>query len=145
YPNPAWLRWKWLSTSWDLSGLSRERFDGPAMVNHFRWHLGTDFSIIINLAQQLRGIMMLATIGLLAILLPIARNAIPLCLGLLSAAIAYAAMISLVTVYVPRYGLPLDLSALFAILVAIISIYQTRWRRSPVTTSREAIEFSDLT
>jgi len=39
---------------------SRKRFDGPAMVKHFRWQLGTDFSIIINLAQQLRGIMVLA-------------------------------------------------------------------------------------
>jgi hypothetical protein len=137
YPDPAWLSWKRLSDSWSLAGSSRERFDGTAMVSHFPWHLGTDFSIIINLAQQLRGIMVLAAIGLLAILLPIARNAIPVCLGLLSAAIAYAAMVSLVTVYVPRYGLPLDLSALFAILVATISIYDTRWRISPVKRSED--------
>jgi hypothetical protein len=78
----------------------------------------------------LRGIMVLAAIGLLAILLPFARHAIPLCLGVLSAAIAYAATISFVTVYVPRYGLPLDLSALFAILVAIISLHEAH-RSSP--------------
>jgi len=130
YPDAAWLSWKRLSTPWDLSGLPRERFDGPAMVKHFRWQLGTDFSIIINLAQQLRGIMALAAIGLLAILLPFARHAIPLCLGLLSATVAYAAMISFVTIYVPRYGLPVDLLALFAILVAIISVYEAH-RSSP--------------
>jgi hypothetical protein len=115
------------------------------MVKHFRWQLGTNFSIIINLAQQLRGIMVLAAIGLLAILLPFARHAIPLCLGLLSAAVAYAAMISFVTIYVPRYGLPVDLLALFAILVAIIGICQMSWRSSPATTSSGAIKFSDLT
>jgi len=40
------------------------------------------------LAQELRGIMVLAAIGLLAILLPFARHAIPLCLGILSAVVA---------------------------------------------------------
>ena len=92
------------------------------MVKHFRWHLGADFCIVINLVRQLRGVIFLAAIGLLSVLLPFARNAIPLCLGLLSAAIAYAGLISLVTVYVPRYGLPVDLFALFAILVAIITM-----------------------
>jgi hypothetical protein len=111
-------------------GPSREHFDGPAIADHFRWHLGTDFSIVFNLAVQLRGVMVLAAIGLLAILLPFSRNAIPLCLGILSAVIAYAAMISLVTIYVPRYGLPVDLSALFAILVAIIGVYDTRFPSS---------------
>ena len=38
--------------------------------------------------------------------------------------IYYAAMMSLVAVYVPRYGLPIDFSALFAILVAIIGCYE---------------------
>jgi hypothetical protein len=125
-PDPRWVNWKWLSTPWDLTGQSTKRFDGPAMVKHFRWQLGTDFSVIINLAQQLRGIMVLAAIGLMAILLPFARHAIPLCLGVLSAAIAYAAMISFATIYVPRYGLPLDLLALFAILVAIVGVSDTR-------------------
>jgi len=59
-PDPRWVSWNWLSTPWDLAGPSRKRFDGSAMVKHFRWQLGTDFSIIINLAQQLRGIMVLA-------------------------------------------------------------------------------------
>jgi hypothetical protein len=74
---------------------------------------------------------------LLAILLPFARNAIPLCVGLLSGAIAYAAIVSLVTVYIPRYGLPVDLLALFAIVVAIISTYETRWRTSPVKQNED--------
>src|SRR5262249_44431634 len=66
YPDPTGFSWEWLtSNKWDLTGASRERFDGPAMVKHFRWQLGSDFSIIINLAQQLRGIMVLAAIGLL--------------------------------------------------------------------------------
>jgi hypothetical protein len=137
YPDSAWLNWKQLGKTWTFPAPSREGFDGPAMVKHFRWHLNTDFGIIINLAKQLRGIMVLVAIGLLAILLPFSRKAIPLCLGLLSAVIAYAAMISLVTVYIPRYGLPVDLFALFAILVAIISIYDTRWRTSPVKQSED--------
>jgi len=136
YPDSAWLNWKQLTHVWTPNLPSTERFDGPAMVKHFRWHLGTDFEIVTNLAQQLRGMMFLAAIGLLAILLPFARNAIPLCLGLLSAAIAYAAMISLVTVYIPRYGLMVDLLALFAILAAISSTYETRWRTSPMKTKR---------
>jgi hypothetical protein len=137
YPDPAWFSWKGLSHSWKTEKVSTERFDAPAMSRHFRWHLGTDFRIVINLAQQLRGIMVLAAIGLLTILLPFARKAIPLCLGLLSAVIAHAVMISLVTVYIPRYGLPVDLSALFAVLVAIISTYETRWRTSPVKQSED--------
>jgi hypothetical protein len=107
------------------------------MVKHFPWHLGNDFGVVINLAQQLRGVMVLAAVGLMAILLPFARNSIPFCLGLLSAAIAYAAAISLVTVYIPRYGLPVDLSTLFAIIVATISIYDTRWRILPVKRSED--------
>jgi hypothetical protein len=137
YPDSAWFSWKALGQTWTFPAPSREGFDGPAMVKHFRWHLNTDFAIIINLARQLRGIMVLVAIGLLAILLPFARNAIPLCVGLLSAAIAYAAIVSLVTVYIPRYGLPVDLLALFAILVAIISTYETRWRTSPVKQSED--------
>ena len=55
---------------WDLVRPSNERFDGPAMANHFRWHPGTDFGVVFNLVWQLRGVMVLAAIGLLAILLP---------------------------------------------------------------------------
>src|SRR5262249_14916129 len=56
---------------------------------------------------------------------------IPLCLGLLSVAVAYATMTSLVTIYIPRYVGPMDPFALFAILVAIISIYETRGEPRP--------------
>jgi hypothetical protein len=129
YPDTAWLSWQRLGASWDVTGPSREGFDGSAIAESFRWRFGTDFGFVINLAQQLRGIMIIAAIGALAVLLPFARHAAPLCLGLLSAALAYAAMISLVTVYVPRYGSPIDFSALFAILVALIAVYEKR--RSP--------------
>jgi len=70
--------------------------------------------------------MVLAAIGLLAILLPFARHAIPLCLGILSAVVAYAASISFATIYIPRYGLSVDLLALFAILAAVIGVFETR-------------------
>jgi hypothetical protein len=141
YPHQTWPSWgqppSWEQLRLRVDPPSNERFDGPAMVKHFRWHLGTDFSIVVNLAQQLRGVMVLAAVGLLTILLPFARNAIPLCLGLLSAAIAYAAIISLVTVYVPRYGLPVDLLALFAILVGIISVLRPVFKLPPVKRSED--------
>src|SRR5215813_7183323 len=87
-----------------MRGTSSKRFDGPAMV--IPWHLGSDFGVVINLAQQLRGVMVLAAIGLRAILLPFARNAIPLCLGVLSAVVACAELVSFAAIYIPRYGLP---------------------------------------
>jgi len=45
-------------------------------------------------------------------------------------------MISFITVYVPRYGLPVDLLALFAILAAVIGVFETQRNVSPNATAQ---------
>lgn len=126
YPdNTAWFSWRLLRSEWGLQGPVRERFDGPSLAENFRWHSGDEFRAIINLAGQLRGVMVIIAIAtIILIVLFVASVVIPFISALVVTFLTYAAMISIVTVYVPRYGLFIDILALIIMVIMGVSAFE---------------------